>query len=98
MFTSSANLDEKAIIDFVMALRQISEVELSNAQQPRVFALQKIVEITSYNMGRIRLVWNRIWAIISEYFIKANTQQPPPPPPPPASHQRLTIAPSTHLR
>ena len=69
VFTSSAKLDEKAIIDFVMALRQISEVELSNAQQPRVFALQKIVEITSYNMGRIRLVWNRIWAIISEYFI-----------------------------
>ena len=71
VFTGSANLDEKAIIDFVSALRQISEVELSNAQQPRVFALQKIVEITSYNMGRIRLVWNRIWAIISEYFIKA---------------------------
>ena len=71
VFTSSARLDERAIIDFVMALRQISEVELSNAQQPRVFALQKIVEITSYNMGRIRLVWNRIWAIISEYFIRA---------------------------
>ena len=71
VFTNSANLDERAIIDFVMALRQISEVELSNAQQPRVFALQKIVEITSYNMGRIRLVWNRIWVIISEYFIKA---------------------------
>ena len=73
VFTGSANLDEKAIIDFVSALRQISEVELSNAQQPRVFALQKIVEITSYNMGRIRLVWNRIWAIISEYFIQAGT-------------------------
>ena len=71
VFTGSANLDEVAIIDFVTALRQISEVELSNAQQPRVFALQKIVEITSYNMGRIRLVWNRIWAIISEYFIQA---------------------------
>ena len=71
VFTGSANLDEKAIIDFVSALRQISEVELSNQQQPRVFALQKIVEITSYNMGRIRLVWNRIWAIISEYFIQA---------------------------
>ena len=96
VFTSSAKLDEKAIIDFVMALRQISEVELSNAQQPRVFALQKIVEITSYNMGRIRLVWNRIWAIISEYFIVRAERAPLSPVPPCSVHCTAAAAhPST---
>jgi hypothetical protein len=36
-----------------------------------VFSLQKLVEITYYNMGRIRLVWSRIWHILSEYFTRA---------------------------
>ena len=45
--------------------------ELSNATHPRVFSLQKIVEITYYNMGRIRLVWTRIWNLLSAYFEQA---------------------------
>ena len=70
VFIHSANLNGDAIVDFVTALVRVSEHELSSPQ-PRVFSLQKIVEITYYNMGRIRLVWSKIWVILSDFFIKA---------------------------
>ena len=38
---------------------------------PRMFTLQKIVEISYYNMGRIRLQWSRIWAVLGEHFNQA---------------------------
>jgi len=74
VFTSSAHLDSEAIVDFVKALRLVSEQELSSPTSPRVFSLQKIVEITYYNMGRIRVVWSRIWAVLSAYFCKVSIQ------------------------
>lgn len=42
--------------------------ELTHATQPRMFSLQKIVEISYYNMGRIRLQWSRIWQVLGEHF------------------------------
>ena len=36
----------------------------------RMFSLQKIVEIAYYNMGRIRLQWSRIWAVLGDHFNK----------------------------
>ena len=57
-------------VDFVEALRQVSEVELSNPTMIRMFSLQKIVEIAYYNMGRIRLQWSRIWAVLGDHFNK----------------------------
>jgi len=44
--------------------------ELSNPSHARMFSLQKIVEISYYNMGRIRLQWSRIWQVIGEHFNK----------------------------
>jgi Sec7-like guanine-nucleotide exchange factor len=40
----------------------------SQPAPPRVFSMQKIVEITYYNMSRIRIVWSRIWAILGQHF------------------------------
>lgn len=37
---------------------------------PRVFSLTKIVEIAAHNMDRIRLVWARIWAVLSDFFVE----------------------------
>lgn len=81
IFTNSSSLNSEAIVDFVNHLRQVSEQELgfekdsmrpkAGAGAPRVFSLQKIVEITYYNMGRIRITWSRIWQIMSGYFVKA---------------------------
>lgn len=51
------------------ALTAVSADELRDSRAPRVFSLTKIVEVAHFNMTRIRLVWSRIWAVLSEYFI-----------------------------
>jgi brefeldin A-inhibited guanine nucleotide-exchange protein len=57
-------------VEFVRALCAVSLEELSNVAHPRMFSLQKIVEISYYNMGRIRLQWSRIWEVIGDHFNK----------------------------
>ena len=68
IFTGSIRLDGDAIVDFVKALCHVSLEELSAHPHPRMFSLQKIVEISYYNMGRIRLQWSRIWQVLGDYF------------------------------
>ncbi|GLH01180.1 Protein MON2 homolog [Gryllus bimaculatus] len=70
IFTGSTRLDGDAIVDFVNALCQVSVDELAHPAHPRMFSLQKIVEISYYNMGRIRLQWSRIWQVLGEHFNK----------------------------
>lgn len=60
-------------MDFVQALCAVSweEIESSaNLEEPRMYLLQKIVEISYYNMGRIRLEWSKIWHFLGEHFNK----------------------------
>jgi brefeldin A-inhibited guanine nucleotide-exchange protein len=41
---------------------------------PRTFSLQKIIEVTDFNMGtRPRMVWSKIWRELGEYFVFAGT-------------------------
>ena len=47
-------LDSNAIVDFVRALSQVAQEELRPAAAPRVYSLTKIVEISHFNMSRIR--------------------------------------------
>ena len=61
------------VVEFVRALCVISMEELSNTSHARMFSLQKIVEISYYNMGRIRLQWSRIWQVIGEHFNKVSS-------------------------
>lgn len=68
IFTGSVLLDGDAIVDFVRALCQVSNEELASSNQPRMFSLQKLIEISYYNMDRIRLQWSRIWSILGEHF------------------------------
>lgn len=70
IFTGSIRLDGNAIVDFVKALCQVSSEELFNVSHARMFSLQKIVEISYYNMSRIRLQWSRIWEVLGEHFNK----------------------------
>lgn len=57
-------------VDFVRWLCAVSMDELASPTHPRMFSLQKIVEISYYNMGRIRLQWSRIWEVIGDHFNK----------------------------
>uniref|UniRef100_A0A8C2ZX70 ARF guanine nucleotide exchange factor 2 n=1 Tax=Cyclopterus lumpus TaxID=8103 RepID=A0A8C2ZX70_CYCLU len=70
IFTGSTRLDGNAIVDFVRWLCAVSMDELASAHQARMFSLQKIVEISYYNMNRIRLQWSRIWQVIGDHFNK----------------------------
>ncbi|KAF3822521.1 hypothetical protein GH733_007895 [Mirounga leonina] len=70
IFTGSTRLDGNAIVDFVRWLCAVSMDELLSTTHPRMFSLQKIVEISYYNMGRIRLQWSRIWEVIGDHFNK----------------------------
>ena len=68
-FVDSVRLESDAVVEFVSTLCAVSREELTpGAGPPRVFSLGKIVEIAHFNMGRIRLVWSRIWAVLSDFF------------------------------
>lgn len=61
-------------VDFVRWLCAVSMDELASPTHPRMFSLQKIVEISYYNMGRIRLQWSRIWEVIGDHFNKVGVE------------------------
>nr|XP_027108154.1 brefeldin A-inhibited guanine nucleotide-exchange protein 2 [Coffea arabica] len=69
IFVRSQKLNSEAIVDFVKALCKVSMEELRSTSDPRVFSLTKIVEIAHYNMSRIRLVWSKIWRVLSDFFV-----------------------------
>ena len=68
IFTGSKNLNGDAIVHFVTALCHVSNEEISNTKHPRMFSLVKLVEISYYNMERIRLEWSRIWQVLGNHF------------------------------
>ena len=54
---------------FTKSLCQVSTEELKS-NPPRMYSLSKLVEISYYNMGRIRLQWSRVWSVLGEHFTK----------------------------
>ncbi|TFY56254.1 hypothetical protein EVG20_g9000 [Dentipellis fragilis] len=71
VFSLSHYLSGTAIVDFVQALCDVSWKEIQSSglsQHPRLFSLQKLVEISYYNMNRIRLEWSHLWDILGEHF------------------------------
>ncbi|GIL72819.1 hypothetical protein Vretifemale_3119, partial [Volvox reticuliferus] len=78
VYTRSANLDGEAVVVFVRALCAVSREEL-DALRPRVYSLQRLVEVAHLNLaGRIRLIWSKLWAVLSAHLVMAacHSQQP----------------------
>ncbi|CAN6685061.1 unnamed protein product [Malus baccata var. baccata] len=75
VFAHSQRLNSEAIVAFVKALSKVSMAELQSPTDPRVFSLTKIVEIAHYNMNRIRLVWSRIWNVLSDFFVSVGLSE-----------------------
>ncbi|KAK7735518.1 guanine nucleotide exchange protein for ADP-robosylation factor [Cytospora paraplurivora] len=74
IFTKTADLNGDAIVQFARALTEVSwdEIKVSGAHdRPRMYSLQKIVEISYYNMTRVRFEWTHIWDVLGEHFNKA---------------------------
>ena len=78
VFVRSASLDGEAVVHFCRALCTVSQEELNPAivhpdgSSPRVFSLRKLVECAYYNLGRIRLIWGRLWSTISSHLVNAS--------------------------
>ncbi|KAI5861496.1 Sec7-domain-containing protein [Durotheca rogersii] len=73
IFSNTANLTGEAIVHFAKALTEVSwdEIKVSGSNDsPRTYSLQKIVEISYYNMTRVRFEWTNIWAVLGEHFNK----------------------------
>ncbi|VAH28945.1 unnamed protein product [Triticum turgidum subsp. durum] len=72
VFVNSVKLPSDSIVEFFNGLCAVSAEELKQTP-PRVVSLQKLVEISYYNMARIRLVWARIWSVLAQHFIAAGS-------------------------
>ncbi|OHT04742.1 hypothetical protein TRFO_06174 [Tritrichomonas foetus] len=70
LFEASAEFPSTAIVPFVHALCKVSNNEFGQ-RPPRTFCLQKIVEVTAFNMERARFVWTQIWKPISQHLVEA---------------------------
>ncbi|QPH04686.1 hypothetical protein C2857_001893 [Epichloe festucae Fl1] len=71
IFTNTANLSGEAMVHFANALTEVSwdEIKVSGSKEsPRTYSLQKIVEISYYNMNRVRFEWSNIWGVLGEHF------------------------------
>ncbi|RXW25300.1 hypothetical protein EST38_g583 [Candolleomyces aberdarensis] len=71
VFSLSHYLSSTAIVDFVRALCAVSWEEIQSSgtsQNPRLYSLQKLVDISYYNMNRIRIEWSNLWEILGEHF------------------------------
>ncbi|KAF4363911.1 hypothetical protein G4B88_004211 [Cannabis sativa] len=75
VFANSQRLNSEAIVAFVKALCKVAISELQSPTDPRVFSLTKLVEIAHYNMNRIRLVWTRIWNVLSDFFVSVGLSE-----------------------
>jgi brefeldin A-inhibited guanine nucleotide-exchange protein len=76
---SLMSIHKTAIVDFVQALSDVSWEEIQSSglsQHPRVFSLQKLVEISYYNMNRIRLEWSNLWDILGAHFNQVSASAP----------------------
>lgn len=77
IFTQSAQLNAHGILDFIKALAEVANEEIESSldsSTPRTFSLQKVIDVCYYNMGRIRLEWSPIWAVIGACFNNIGTK------------------------
>lgn len=42
--------------------------ELKDPHKPRIFCLQKLVEVADFNMNRTKIIWSKIWTKIKDFF------------------------------
>jgi brefeldin A-inhibited guanine nucleotide-exchange protein len=84
IFIGSSGLGGESVHHFVRCLCEVSMLEISSNSSlnnlrakdissdtlnPRVFSLQKIVEVADVNMfSRPRLQWGRIWSLLAAHF------------------------------
>lgn len=74
LFTESSKYDRESITDFVQAICTASSHEIKEAP-PRMYLLLKLVDVSFFNMGRPKIIWQEIWSIISKYLIEKGSSE-----------------------
>lgn len=90
IFLSSTNLSANSVMHFVRSLCEVSMSEISassslnsfkgkdstfDMSSPRIFSLQKLVEVADYNMNsRSRVDWANIWKYLADHFTNVGLQ------------------------
>ena len=92
IFVNSQNLSSESMHFFIKALCSVSLLEISSSStmntlrgreissdtmnSPRVFSLQKIVEVADYNMHiRPRIAWSNIWNELANHFARIGVHE-----------------------
>lgn len=71
VFSNSSDIQGQGIFDFVEGLVEVAREEIlssGNTKEPRLFCLQKLVDVCYYNMNRIRLQWSELWKVMNQEF------------------------------
>lgn len=73
VFARSSALDGQNVVEFFRALCAVSNQELQPlaGAPPRVSSLQRLTESLFLNIDRIRLVWVKVWAVVSPHYVAA---------------------------
>jgi brefeldin A-inhibited guanine nucleotide-exchange protein len=90
IFLGSTNLSATSVMHFVRGLCEVSMSEISTSSSmnslkgressfdissPRIFSLQKLVEVADYNMtSRSRVDWSNIWKYLADHFTNVGLQ------------------------
>jgi hypothetical protein len=72
VYRRSASLDGEAVVVFMRALCAVSQEELESGSAPRLHSLQRVVGAAFDSMGRIRLVWAKLWAVVGAQLVGAS--------------------------
>ncbi len=72
VFLKSVNIDDDKIEEFIFNLCQAAHSEIEHREDPRIFCLQKIVDVADINLSRPRTIWSRMWKHISLVLIKVS--------------------------
>ncbi|KEG07113.1 putative brefeldin A-inhibited guanine nucleotide-exchange protein 1 [Trypanosoma grayi] len=68
LFSRSNHLKDASVVDLVEAICVVSAEELAE-NPPRLFSLQKLVEVTDTNIWRQRYIWSKMWTNVSRHFV-----------------------------
>lgn len=68
IFSNSANLGPIAIVDLIKCMCVVSNEELNKKERPRIFLLQKLVEVADLNMHRPRIEFSHMWKEMKDHI------------------------------
>lgn len=68
IFSNSASLGPIAIVDLIRCMCIVSNEELNKKEGPRIFLLQKLVEVADLNMHRPRIEFSHMWKEMKDHI------------------------------